>query len=139
MRLYRIPMPINCQESYGRSSPKFCNGSMSPIKIYYLMMTRSCQHNFFFFLTTVSHRIGGSRELSRESSNADRCALKQRFRLQFGNLKRQFAIENAIFNRFRSALVDSRNSLRLPPIQCEFNDIHDLSLRRFFLIISVSK
>ena len=43
----------------------------------------------------------------------------QRFRLQIGNLKRQFAIENPIFNRFRSALVDSRNRLRLPPIRCE--------------------
>ena len=60
------------------------------------------------------HRIGGSRELSRESSNADRYALKQRFRLQIGDLKWQFAIENAIFNHFRSVLVDFCNSLRLP-------------------------
>ena len=37
-----------------------------------------------------------------------------------GNLKRQFAIENAIFNRFRPAFVDFHNSLRLPPIRCVY-------------------
>ena len=51
------------------------------------------------------------RELLRESSNADRQVL------QIGNLKRQYAVESAIFNRFRSALVDLRNCL--PPIRCD--------------------
>ena len=51
------------------------------------------------------------REMLRESSNADRQVL------QIGNLKRQYAVENAIFNRFRSALVDLRNCL--PPIRCD--------------------
>ena len=49
---------------------------------------------------TFAHRIGGNRELSRESSNKDRLALKQRFRLQIGNLKQQFAIGNAILTVF---------------------------------------
>ena len=51
------------------------------------------------------------RELLWESSNADRQVL------QIGNLKRQYAVENAIFNRFRSALVDLRNCLL--PIWCD--------------------
>ena len=38
--------------------------------------------------------------------------------MQIGNLKWQFAIENTTFNRFRFVLVDSCNSLRLPPILC---------------------
>ena len=51
------------------------------------------------------------RELLQESSNADRQVL------QIGNLKRQYAVENAIFNRFWSALVDLRSCL--PPIRCD--------------------
>ena len=51
------------------------------------------------------------RELLRESSNAERQVL------QIGNLKRQYAVENAIFNCFQSALVDLRNFL--PPIRCD--------------------
>ena len=49
--------------------------------------------------STKSHRMADNRKLSRESSNADRSALKQRFRLQTGNLKRQFAIEKTVLIR----------------------------------------
>ena len=70
------------------------------------------QHNhtnceFQIISTTFPHRIGSYHELSQE----------QHFRLQIGNLKGSFAIENAIFNRFRSTLGDN---LRLPPIRCVF-------------------
>ena len=65
------------------------------------------------------HRIGGNLKLLRESTNADRKRLKIafsiancRFRLPICNLKR-------CFNAYRSALLDSRASSRLPPIQCE--------------------
>ena len=43
--------------------------------------------------------------------------------MQIGNLKQQYAIENAIFSHFWSALVDSQNSLRLPPIRCDHGNL----------------
>ena len=64
------------------------------------------------------HLIGSSFKLLWESHNANRKWLKIvfsitncRFRWPVCNLKR-------CFNAYRSALLDSRDSLRLPPIQC---------------------
>ena len=65
------------------------------------------------------HRIGGNLKLLRQSTNADRKRLKIafsiancRFRLPICDLKR-------CFNAYRSALLDSRDSSRLPPMRCE--------------------
>ena len=65
-----------------------------------------------------THWIGGSLKLLWESTNADQKRLKMvfliancRFRLPICNLKR-------CFNAYRYALLDSRDSLRLPPIWC---------------------
>ena len=66
-----------------------------------------------------SHRMGGNLKLMRESTNADRKRLKIafpiancRFRLLICNLKH-------CFNAYRSALLDSRDSLLLPPVRCD--------------------
>ena len=65
-----------------------------------------------------SHRISGNLKLLREPTNVDRKRLKItfsiancRFRLPICNLKR-------CFDAYRPALLDSRDSLRLPPIRC---------------------
>ena len=67
----------------------------------------------------TSHWIGGNLKLLRESTNADRKRLKKvfsiancRFRLPICNLKH-------CFNAYPSALLDFRDSSRLPPIRCE--------------------
>ena len=62
--------------------------------------------------------IGGNRKLSRKSTSADRQALETAFQIAMGNQKRQFAILNAVSTAYRSALVNSRDSLRLPPTRC---------------------
>ena len=66
----------------------------------------------------ISHWRGGNLKLLRESTNADRKQLKIafliancHFRLRICNLKR-------CFNAYPSALLDSRDSLWLPPIRC---------------------
>ena len=66
----------------------------------------------------LNPRIGGNLKLLRQSTNADRKRLKIafsiancRFRLPICNIKR-------CFNAYRSALLDSRDSSRLPPIRC---------------------
>ena len=75
---------------------------------------------FFFFFSEIelTHRIGCNLKLLRESTNADRRLLKIafsiaycRFRLPICNLKR-------CFKAYRLALLDSRDSSRLPPIRC---------------------
>ena len=72
-----------------------------------------------YFSLAFAQRIAGNLKLLRKSINADRKRLKTafsiancRFRLSICNLKR-------CFNAYRSALVDSRDSSRLPPIRCD--------------------
>ena len=72
----------------------------------------------------VPHRISGNLKLLRESTNADRKRLKIafliancRFRLAICNLKR-------CCNAYRSTLLDSHDSSRLPPIRCGYELIH---------------
>ena len=68
----------------------------------------------------LSQRIGGNLKLLRESTYADRKRLKLtfsianwRFWLPICNLKR-------CFNAYRPALLESRDSSRLPHIRCVY-------------------
>ena len=79
------------------------------------------------WIQTITHQIGGSLKLLRESTNANQKRLKIafltancRFRLSICNLKH-------CFNAYRSALLESRDSSRLPPIRCVPTGLTDMA------------
>ena len=80
----------------------------------------------------TTHRIGGSHKLLQESTNADQKQLKIvfliancHFRLQVYNLK-------PCFNAYRSTLLDSLDSSRLPPILCVLRNWKKILLGMLF-------
>ena len=65
-----------------------------------------------------SHRIGGNLKLLQESTKRGSKAVKIAFSIAYCHFRLPVCNLKRCFNAYRSALLDSRDSSRLPPIRC---------------------
>ena len=100
-----FPMAINLDSKIRHHCPKLENLLLQVIS------------SFNFVVLMYSHPIGGNLKLLRESTNADRKQLKIVFLIANCDFRLPICNLKYYFNAYRSALLDSRDSLRLPPIR----------------------